>query len=113
MSKRNRRKKKDDTNYVTCLLMHGAKPRGVGELHAYKDAVRAWWMEINKDMNPPIKEKAAYRFWSKYIRWYNNMMTNERREMRCALTIVEKWTRVGSGSVCCPTCQELTCECDL
>jgi len=91
---RHRRKPRNETNFCACLLAHGAKPVGQSAaLYKYKEDVRAWWLDMNSNMNPPIKQATAYQFWNKYNRWYENMMTNERRKERCALDIAARWIK--------------------
>ena len=91
---RHRRKDRSvrDANFIACLLVHGAKPVGrSADLYRYKDDVRAWWLDMNADQNPPMKNSTAYRFWHRYNQWYENQMTNERRNTKCALDIVSRW----------------------
>lgn len=93
-----RRRRKDksarDHNFIACLLTHGAKPQGQSAaLYRYKADVRAWWLDMNKHNDPPIKNSTAYRFWNRYNQWYENMRTNERRAERCALDIAARWIK--------------------
>lgn len=83
-----------EAKWCACLLAHGPIPEGPSaELYEYKRQVRAWWKELNKHSEPPIKIKAVYAFWNNYHHWYNNLKTLERRQMRCAMHIVTKWTK--------------------
>ena len=94
MSRPKKNRSARDTNFIMCLLVHGPKPKGPSqELSHYKDDVRAWWLDMNKHMDPPIKVSRAYKFWNRYNQWYENMMTNERRTDRVAHHIVENWTK--------------------
>lgn len=96
MSSRKRKKKGTDArdaNFIACFIVHGGKPKGPGaDLAVYKANVRSWWADMNKGMDPPMKAATAHRFWNRYQRWYENMMTNERRTDRVVDSIVKKWT---------------------
>ncbi len=92
MSKRKKDYSARDANFVACFLVHGSMPVGPSQaLSHYKDDVRAWWLDMNSKMDPPIKNSTAYKFWNRYHRWYENMMNNERRTDRAVATIVESW----------------------
>ncbi len=94
MSKRKKPNDARDANFIACFLVHGVMPKGQSPAsYTYKVAVREWWAKMNKDMDPPMKCETGYRFWNRYHRWYENMMSNERRTDRAAAHIVEDWIR--------------------
>lgn len=67
-----RRTRRYETQFLTCLLVHGPMPcddafNDVDYIN-YRDAVMVWWYDSHK--GAPPQRRSQWKFWKRYRTWY-------------------------------------------